>query len=607
MSLENKWLKGSFDRSSAQILSFGWDSESSGRQNRNLITAEENNSGPHYVGLAGYKTSGEIKTDNFIYDKKSIHYDTKITENIKTSYSYKINNEELIIDILQQVDEDELLMVNDSIRFVWNLQKAITAVIAQPISPEKGFEMGLCHFPALIHAPNYGTLKVELLEGNNETTFLHTDSYRMGNISWMGISPGITAQKGGNLLLHKGDHRIVLRISPIDIIPEKNINHNTFRRSYAGVFAFRPEFYGMSNNSASINCHFVQHVYADMASVVKNSPVNLSQLCQYTAELGIKNGQGYGSNRSQFLDTDPSLIISSIVSSHSINDLEWVEKNWRYISAAGMRMLNERNEDGLLVSQALSGNAGERKWSSNWWDVISFGHLDAFVNAYSYRAFRLLSSAAEKLKKTDESDLFKNAAKKLKENFNPTFFNRETGWLAGWKSRDGKIHDYAFLFINGIAITYGLIEEIEARKILDRLEEKRLEVGYTHFGLGLPGNLIPIRREDYTEGGVLGEPQTEDGSDSFGQYENGGATFSQSFYYLRALGMYNYPVAKEMEEAVMDAFESEKAFSGIGTGVDWKDWSGKANGYEGLLSDQFYVLYAILENRGKAKVLMDWT
>ena len=64
--------------------------------------------------------------------------------------------------------------------------------------------------------------------------------------------------------------------------------------------------------------------------------------------------------------------------------------------------------------------------------------------------------------------------------------------LAGWKSADGKLHDYYFLFVNGIAIQYGLVPQDKAQPIMDRLLAKLREVDYRRFDLGLPGNLVPV-------------------------------------------------------------------------------------------------------------------
>jgi hypothetical protein len=56
--------------------------------------------------------------------------------------------------------------------------------------------------------------------------------------------------------------------------------------------------------------------------------------------------------------------------------------------------------------------------------------------------------------------------------------------LAGWRSADGQLHDYYFLWVNGIAIHYGLVPKDKANGIMDRMLAKMKEVGYSRFDLG---------------------------------------------------------------------------------------------------------------------------
>jgi hypothetical protein len=53
--------------------------------------------------------------------------------------------------------------------------------------------------------------------------------------------------------------------------------------------------------------------------------------------------------------------------------------------------------------------------------------------------------------------------------------------LAGWKSADGKLHDYYFTFVQGLAISVGLVPAERANQIMDRLLVKLKEVGCGHF------------------------------------------------------------------------------------------------------------------------------
>lgn len=175
--------------------------------------------------------------------------------------------------------------------------------------------------------------------------------------------------------------------------------------------------------------------------------------------------------------------------------------------------------------------------------------------------------------------------------------------LAGWKSADGKLHDYYFLFVNGAAVTYGLLTREQGNRVWDNLLAKMKEVGYTRFDLGLPGNLIPIRREDYVHlEKRWGGPEREDGSDAFQIYENGGATACYAWFTLQAL----YDLGRKAEADAMlypmlKAFE-DGGFQGRGPDgmtYDWKDWNGGPHGYEGLLVDGYMTLLAALPHERK--------
>jgi hypothetical protein len=133
---------------------------------------------------------------------------------------------------------------------------------------------------------------------------------------------------------------------------------------------------------------------------------------------------------------------------------------------------------------------------------------------------------------------------------------------------------------------------------MDRLLAKMKEVGYTHFEYGLPGNLIPIRREDYVDPYKFnGASEKEDGSDGFQIYANGGATADFAYFTIEAL----YKLGRRAEAdailfPMLRAFE-EGGFQGTvphaGT-KDWKSWDGKPSGYEGLLVDGYQTLLAVL-------------
>ena len=67
-----------------------------------------------------------------------------------------------------------------------------------------------------------------------------------------------------------------------------------------------------------------------------------------------------------------------------------------------------------------------------------------------------------------------------------------------------------------MAIAFGFIDKLEARKIMQKFLDKFWEVGFTNFSLGLPGNLIAIKRAVYSHRDLrFGGGIKEDGSDGF--------------------------------------------------------------------------------------------
>lgn len=167
-----------------------------------------------------------------------------------------------------------------------------------------------------------------------------------------------------------------------------------------------------------------------------------------------------------------------------------------------------------------------------------------------------------------------------------------------WKSADGQLHDYYFTFVNSIAICYDLVEEKNGNKIMDVLLDKMEKEGFTNFELGLPGNLTPIKRGDYTHHERRWGCNTSDElNDGFQIYENGGATACYVYFTIRALfklgrkkdaEMILFPLLKSLEEGNFQG----KCDNGMTK--DWKTWNGECWGYEGFLVDNYLSLLSVL-------------
>lgn len=302
------------------------------------------------------------------------------------------------------------------------------------------------------------------------------------------------------------------------------------------------------------------------------------------------------------LDTYPSLVWSAAAYVETTKDYTWFGKHYAGIKAWADRVVSDDRDGDGLIESPLSGNSGS--WTpkitlrpSNWWDTVGFGHKDAYSNAIAFRALSRIAQVARTAGHTQDAERYAAAAQRIKAAFPNAFYNPATGVLAGWKSADGKLHDYYFTFVAGLATTMGLVPEDMANRVWDRMFAKMHEVGFNNFRLGLPGNLVPIRREDYVEPAQwAGGSTKEDGSDGFQYYENGGATACHVYWTIQ--GLYNLKRRAGAERIlfpVLDAFE-QGAFQGFGPNgksKDWKRWDGTPGGYEGLLVDNFLTLLAV--------------
>jgi hypothetical protein len=253
------------------------------------------------------------------------------------------------------------------------------------------------------------------------------------------------------------------------------------------------------------------------------------------------------------------------------------------------------------VEYELSGNSGS--WNgvlrpANWWDTIGFGYEDAFSNAITYDALNLMVMVAEMLGKKEDGIIYKQLSQKLKDAYFTAFYNPNTGVLAGWKSKDGKLHDYYFLMVNSMAVYYDLVPADKMKDIMMILWNKMIDLGYNDFTLGVPGNLVSVRKEDYTHHDPRwGGGESEDGSDAFQRYENGGASINWSYFTLKAFkkaGLFEQQ--RKITDGILAGINAGNFQGSCSEGdmtKDWKTWKGECWGYEGFLCDGYLVLMAL--------------
>jgi hypothetical protein len=474
---------------------------------------------------------------------------------------------------------------------------------------------GAIRLPAILHFPDQGSFRISA-EAGGAASLGYTAGQESDGVIQISF-PGATREKP--VVKYRWE---VVAIHPKLPGIDSDPRFDGFRRDWLNIFQFSPYWRMLANHVTSDTCAFCYYEYADTAEQTPRLADGLTGLdmIRQTLDRIISGANAYGMpGHGAFpefaSDTLPSLLIAAEDYVMGGKDAVWLAANYGQLQSWTDKMLATDHEGNGLIEYTLSGNSGSwppalKYRPANWWDTIGFGHEDAYANALAYRALCGMEQLAGQAHHAGDEARYRAAADKLRAAYFKTFYNPATGVLAGWRSADGQLHDYYFLWVNGIAIHYGLVPEDRANAIMDRLLAKMKQVGYTRFDLGLPGNLIPVARKDYVDlNRQWGGGTNEDNSDGFRIYENGGATGCFAYFTLAAL--YDLGRIEDGDRILFPMLASfaKGDFQGRGSNglsKDWREWDGTCRGYEGFLTDNYYALLAILDrqaalNKGRVK------
>jgi hypothetical protein len=463
--------------------------------------------------------------------------------------------------------------------------------------------------PAVLHIPGQGTIRITARSQKATPLSLKFEGEKKFASEEIGYSMFV---KMTFPAASEDCAWVEYRLEVVNIYPkipelENDVRFDGYRRCWLNMMQLSPERRMLANNAVSDVCGLVYHEYSEIAAITGELAEGVTGLTMLRDSLNrfLDDGElGYGMAKYKgephypeaSLDTWPSLLIAAHNYYLVSGDQKWLERQIDKLTKWGDESLVTDKDANGLIEYHQSGNAGDCYFRpANWWDAINFGHEDAYSNALAYRAFRGLAKMQRKAGKDEQAVRFEKAAEKLKAAYYKTFYNPDTGMLAGWKSRDGKLHDYAFTFVQGLAITYGLIDDEAANKLLDATLKKIKDVGFNRFDLGLPGNLVAIPPADYFQ--KFMKPRWDKHRHPFQTYENGGASANHTYYLLSAfykLGrqkdgdMILLPILNSFNECGFSGFE------GPWLSYDWMSWDGKPHGYEGLLVDNYLAVKAVL-------------
>lgn len=470
-------------------------------------------------------------------------------------------------------------------------------------------ESGAVALPALLTFPAFGSWRIS---SSSSAGWGRSDCFRSHDLNLLELKVGEERTQEGLYLLPAGTHSAVFRLEPARPAPLLSesapaVAKRALARTQWTALTFRSDTATLSNNGASMHCPICMDTWSSVALPIGNvlPGLHASEFLRHSIERWLTGGPGYAAGRllqdGKSHDADDEYLMTGASALRGLGDYlrfaatpAWFQEFRPYIQRRiGAARARDLDGDGLIESVYRTGVSGTKQWSTCWFDVISFGWKDAFANAILYGALRELAAGLSRLGERDEPARLEAWMARIRENYVATFWNPQTQWLAGWRCRDDKLHDHAFLPVNGAAVAEGLVEQDQARGLLLRLLAEMKRVGMPDAALGMPGNLHLIPDEDLSDI-IQGYP--------LGYYQNGGRTHAQTRHFIMALYRTGLTAqADRLLKRLCAGFAEARVFGGNQSGVDWRYWDDRPCGYEGLLTDQFGVLEPVLWRWGKRR------
>lgn len=469
-------------------------------------------------------------------------------------------------------------------------------------------ETGTMRLPLMVHAPGFGSFEVASTDSD---TLWRSDAFRPADLALHQIKLGEVPQPEGDYILLPGTHEASLTFTVRQFGPPLRVDTppeiaRAVNRCTLTALSYRPDTGTLSNNGNSMHCPLCMDNWSALATRIGPILPGLSaiDLLRDSIERWLDGGPGYASGgllasgephlaEDEYIMTGTAGLLGVADYLEHSGTEEWITRFGPQLSRQ-LEAMKRRDVDGDGIVESIyrRGISGEYQWSTCFYDVISFGWKCTVSNALLYAALRKLARVLPALKRGDLATGFEEWADRLKANYLPTFFNPSTGWLAGWRCKNDRFHDYAFITVNGAAVASGVVDIEPGRKIMRALwdEATRLELPYQW---GMPASLWPIPDSDL--------PEIQHGF-PFGYYGNGGLTTAQTRHVVAAL--YRVGLEREADEILLRicrGMGDAELFGGAKSGVDGRSWDGWPCGYEGLLTDQFGILAVAMERYGRRK------
>jgi hypothetical protein len=422
--------------------------------------------------------------------------------------------------------------------------------------------------PTYLTAPDFGTAYITRT-GDAAAFYRKPSALFPATTYWVDITPQEPSAEDG---LHEIGPKpwhvtmqfAVQRLEPLPPLVNGEPRLKRLPKYSLNMVQWRPDTGIIGNSVMSLNCGLAILFYAQQALFAPRLENGISPMALVGASVDryFQGAPGYqmpiqnvcSPNWWSSRETAAYLVISAWYDVRTIGGLKQLRPWLEPLECLANRIEAQFGPDGLLYHHGRG---------TMWFDTYKFQGADAYSNAADYRAFRCMDDLETLAGRPDQAGRYREDAERVEAVYFKSFYNPETRVLAGWRSEDGKLHDYMFPWVNGFAICQGLVPPEEATPILHVLLAKLDNIGFHSYPLGLPTNLLPISPADYAPR-TSGAPKQADGMDTWQVYMNGGATPALEYYVIQALyHAGQYDAAERLLWPLMESYEKGTFNAGI--------------------------------------------
>ena len=592
LDISTPWYRLVLDKSSPRILFLSWDSLGHGESGVNFL--QESGAcpvlDPIFQSTMPLGTSALTRTGN-VFHYAPVEVATGACEQVS------IRADERGFDLgLAAAADHKMMMRGGLFRFHFAANQTPTTFVCRPSEI-----MNYVAMPTYLAAPDFGTAYITRT-GDPVAFYRKPSALFPATTYWVDITPHQPAAEDGLNEIgpepwHTTMHFDLQRLEPLPALVKEDSRLKRFPKYSLNMVQWRPDTGVIGNSVMSVPCGLAILFYAQQALFAPQlkdgiSPMDMvrasvDRYFQVASGYQMPNQNVCAPDWSSSRETAAYLVISAWYVVHTIGGKEQLHQWLEPLECLANHIESQFGQDGLIYY---------RGHGSMWFDTYKFQGADAYSNAADYRAFQCMGDLETLAGRPDMARRYQDDADRIKAVYFKLFYNPETGVLAGWRSEDGKLHDYMFPWVNGFAICQGLVPLDKAKAILQVLLAQLDQIGFHSYPLGLPTNLKPMSPADYIPH-TSGAPKQADGMDTWQVYMNGGATPALEYYVIQALYQTGqYEEAERLLWPLMGSFEKGTFNTGIQlrgqkqrnpVGSAFYEWNGSRGRGEGYLPENW--------------------